>query len=142
MGAPKGHPPYPGCEKGGRPRKYSPQDIEHFADEFLQWMERVSSIWYEDFCLEHDIDPDLLSEWSRENEKFSGVYRRAKVWQKNKLIRGGLLSEFNPSFTKFVMANTCGWTDKQQISGDAANPLSFLLGSIDGKSKDLIDEQE
>jgi len=35
MPAPLNHPPYPGCETGGRPRKYSTEDIERFADELL-----------------------------------------------------------------------------------------------------------
>lgn len=38
------------------------------------------------------------------------------------------------------MANLSGWSDKQQISGDAANPLAFLLQKVDGQSKDLVSE--
>jgi hypothetical protein len=56
----------------------------------------------------------------------------------SKLVKGGLLNKFNAGFTKFVMGNTCGWSDKQQITGEAANPLAFLLKGIDGSSKDLI----
>ncbi len=48
--------------------------------------------------------------------------------------------KLNSNFAKFAMANLSGWSDKQQVSGDAANPLAFLLQKADGQSKDLVNE--
>lgn len=138
MPAPKGHSPYPGCEKGGRPLKFTKDFIESEAEAFLEWMKRESSIWYKDFALERGYLPDQLSEWAKVNDKFSRVYKQSQAWQQSKLVKGGLLNEYNAGFTKFVMGNTCGWSDKQQVSGDVANPLAFLLQKVDGQSKDLI----
>lgn len=141
MPAPKGHKPYNmGNEKGGRPRKWTAELIEREADAFEKWMGRQDSIWYEDFCLERGYLPDNLIRWAKENERFCTVYRKSQTWQKSKLIRGGLLNSYNAGFTKFVMSNTCGWYDKQQIAGDAVNPLSLCMSKIDGASKDLINE--
>ncbi len=39
------------------------------------------------------------------------------------------------------MANLSGWADKQQLSGDAANPLAFLMQKIDGSTKDLVHDE-
>lgn len=142
MPAPKGHPPYPGSEKGGRPRKWTMEAIEAEADAFEEWMTRPDSIWYEDFCLERGFLPDEIARWAKENEKFGRVYQKAKAWQKGKLVKGGLLNQFNAGFCKFVMSNTCSWYDTQKVVGDAASPLHFLLEKADGKTKDLIDEQE
>ncbi|MEI8329711.1 MAG: terminase small subunit [Chlamydiia bacterium] len=139
MPAPKNHKPYPGCERGGRPIKYTVEFIEAEADAFEAWMQREDSLWYKDFALERGYLPDQLSEWAKINEKFSRTYRKSQEWQQSKLIKGGLLNQFNAGFTKFVMGNTCGWSDKQQIGGDAVNPLSFLLQRVDGSSKDLVD---
>lgn len=141
MPAPKGHKPYPGCEKGGRPKKYTDDFIEKEAEAFREWMARKDSLWYEDFAMQRGYNPENLSIWAKENEKFSQVYKDAKSWQQSLLIRGGLLNKFNAGFTKFVMSNTCGWYEKTQVSGDAANPMSFLLTNVDGKSKDLIDKE-
>lgn len=138
MPAPKGHKPYAGSENGGRPIKYTTAFIETEADAFEAWMRREDSLWYKDFALERGYLPDQLSEWAKINEKFSRVYKQSQEWQQSKLVKGGLLNHFNASFTKFVMGNTCGWSDKQQIAGDVANPLAFLLQGIDGSSKDLI----
>lgn len=114
MPAPKGHKPYPGCETGGRPRKYKIEDVERFADLLIEWIKKPDSIWYEDFCVENDIDPDWMSEWAKENEKFGGAYKKARTWQKSTLIRGGLLNRFNSNITKLVLSNTCGFTDKSE----------------------------
>lgn len=142
MPAPKGHKPYQGCEKGGRPLKYTLEFIENEAEAFEAWMHREESLWYKDFALERGYLPDQLSEWAKTNEKFSRVYKKSKEWQQSKLVKGGLLNKFNAGFTKFVMGNTCGWSDKQQIAGDASNPLSFLLQKVDGGSKDLVNDSE
>jgi len=144
MPAPKGHSPYPGCETGGRPKKYTKDFIELEADAFEEWMKLKSSLWYEDFARERGYDPDQLSLWAKENEKFSGVYKRSQFWQKSLLIRGGLLNKFNSSITKLVLANTCGWTDKTEskLSGDAINPLAFVLQEIDGETKNFVSEDE
>lgn len=142
MPAPKGHPPYAGCETGGRPKKWTPELIEAEADAFEEWMNLPTSIWYEDFALERGFASSNLIRWAKENEKFCAVYKKSQTWQKNKLIRGGLTGKYNAGFCKFVMSNTCGWFDRQQISGDSANPLQFLLEKTDGSSKELIDEQD
>ena len=143
MPAPKGHKPYPGCETGGRPTKYTPDFIEKEADAFLEWMGRKDSLWYEDFALQRGYDPDLFSLWAKENKKFSGVYNKAKAWQKSLLVRGGLLNKFNSNIVKLVLFNTSGWSDRQEtkVSGDAANPLAFVLNAIDGSTKDLTSNE-
>lgn len=141
MPAPKGHPPYNKNGEGGRPKKYTDDFIEKEADAFEEWMTRKTSLWYEDFAMERGYNPSLLSEWAKKNERFSAVYRNAKSWQQSLLIRGGLSNKFNAGFTKFVMGNVCGWYEKQLLAGDATNPIGFLLTSIDGKTKDLIEKE-
>lgn len=49
--------------------------------------------------------------------------------------------KLNSNFAKFAMANLSGWSDKQQLSGDAANPLAFLMQKIDGSTKDLVHDE-
>lgn len=144
MPAPLNHPPYPGCETGGRPKKYTDEFIENEAIELEKWVEKPNSPWFEDFANQRGYPGEYLSRWAKINEKFHQAYEKAQSMQKGILVRGGLTAKFNPSFTKFVMANTCGWSEKseQKISGDAANPLAFLMQQIDGKSKDLINDKE
>jgi len=143
MPAPKGHPPYNKNGEGGRPKKYTDEFIEKEAEAFEEWMTRKNSLWYEDFAMERGYLPQRFSEFAEDNQRFAEVYKKAKEWQKSLLLRGGLLNKFNAGFTKFVMGNTCGWYEKTQVSGDAANPLEFLLKNVDGGSKQLVpDESE
>lgn len=142
-GGPPGHAPYPGCETGGRPQVYTKEYIENEADEFLKWMKDPAHIYFKRFALDRGYSPQRLSEFAENNDKFSEVYKRAKEWQECRLAEGGLLEEFNSGFCKFVMGNVCGWTDRQEtkLSGDAQNPLLFLIQKADGESKDLVNDE-
>jgi hypothetical protein len=141
MPAPQGHEAYNTQGEGGRPRRYSTEDIERLADEFKVWLSNPNNVWFKDFCLDRDINPDLMSEWAAENERFGGVYALAKHRQESRLINGGLLSVYNGSIVKLVLFNAHGWSDKveSKISGDSGNPLAFILQNVDGKTKDLVD---
>lgn len=142
MPAPKGHPPYPGSETGGRPRKYSTEDIERFADELLVWIKSESNFWIKDFALERMIDPKYLSEWAKENEKFREAWSLAKAYQESRIFKGAMTENFNTGMSKFALVNNHGWADKTEtkVSGDATNPLAFLMQKTDGNSKDLVNE--
>jgi hypothetical protein len=139
MAAPKGHKPYNKNGEGGcPPTRWTPEVLENLATKFEEWMNQPNSIWYEQFCLENDFLPDQLTEFAKRNERFNQVYRKSQTWQKTKLITQGLTNQYNPSFTKFVMSNTCGWTDKSQIAGDPTSPLiGMVLGKIDGMTKEI-----
>ena len=143
MPAPKGHEPYPGCENGGAPKKYTSEFIEKEAEAFETWMKDSNNLYFKRFAIQRGYHPQRLSEFAQQNEKFSEAFDRAKAWQEAKLVEGGLMGVFNCGFTKFVMSNICGWSDKQEtkVSGDAVNPLAFLLQQADGLSKDLVKDE-
>ena len=143
MPAPKGHPAYPGCETGGRPKKYTTEFIEKEADALEEWMKRKDALWYKDYDFERGYDADYLAMWARENEKFSGTYARSQQRQKSLLIKGGLLKKFNYNMCQLLLGHSYGIIPKQEqkLSGDAVNPLAFILQTIDGNSKDLINDK-
>jgi hypothetical protein len=138
MPAPKGHEPYPGCETGGRPTKYTVEFIEAEADQLEEWMKRKDSVWFEDFAFERGYHTNRLKEFASENEKFSWTYQRCQDRQKSLLIKGGLLKKFNYNMCQLLLGHSYGIVAKQEtkVSGDSA--LTLLLQEIDGRSKDLI----
>lgn len=145
MPAPKGHEAYNINNEGGRPIVYDDNFIEAEALAFREWMKNPCNLYFKEFAFERGYSPQRLSEFSARNQRFSEVYAEAKQWQEIRLVRGGLTNEFNSNFTKFVMYNVCGWVDKQEtkLSGDKQNPLGFILGEIDGTSKNMVkDESE
>jgi hypothetical protein len=56
---------------------------------------------------------------------------------------GGLMNAYNSSIVKLVLGNKHGYSDRTEtkVSGDAANPLAFLLQEADGESKDLVQDE-
>lgn len=123
---------------GGRPEIYTEDWIRKEAALFREWMQRDDSIYFKSFAIERGYHPNRLQEFADKNPEFSGVLEIAKAWQEQKLVNLGLFNKINCGMTKFVLANHHSWVEKSQISGDAANPLAFLLGKIDGESKELI----
>lgn len=142
MPAPQGHPPYEGCETGGRPLKYTPQFVEKEADELLAWLKKGKFIWFEKFALERGYNPELLSIWAKDNEKFSQAYNMAKAQQKVMLIEGTLVKKLNYNMAQLLLGHHYGIFQKQEtkVSGDVANPLAFIMDKIAGNSKDLVNE--
>lgn len=125
---------------GPPPRKYTHEFIEQEAIAFIHWFAQPNNIYFKRFALERGYPPDELAHFAKKNEVFKRAYLFAKEWQECKIVEGALFNKLNSNFAKFAMANLSGWSDKQQVSGDAANPLAFLLQQVDGQSKDLINE--
>src|SRR5271170_4983859 len=142
MPAPKGHTPYNKNGEGGRPRKFSQEDIEYHAEALLEWMKKSDSIWLKDYFLEHDIDPKYLSQWEAINERFAESSRVAKAYQESRIYNKAMTNTYNQKMSQFALTNNHGWVDKKEtkLSGDAKNPLAFVLESDDGNSKDLVND--
>lgn len=138
MPAPLGHAPYPGCELGGRPTKFSPEDIERFADELIEWMKDESKFWLKDFCLERGINPDRMSTWAKQSEKFRGAYETAYKQQEARIYKGALVGNYNPTMAKLGLTNWHGWTDKTEQKVTVDGTVKSILLEIEGKTEDLV----
>ena len=144
MPAPKGHPPYPGCEKGGRPPKYTAEAIEAEADALLEWTKHPDNLYFIKFAFERGYDSSRLYEFAENNEKFARVFKQVHDWQKVRVAEGAMKNELNAGFTKFFMSNVCGWSEKTEskLSGDQENPIAYLLELGNGLSKELLNDTE
>ena len=138
MPAPKGNKFAEG-NAGPQPTKYTQEFIEKEAVAFVKWFAKPGNIYFKRFALERGYSPDELARFAKKSEVFRRAYLFAKEWQECKIVEGALFNKLNSSFAKFAMANLSGWSDKQQLSGDSENPLSFILKDLDGSSKDLVD---
>jgi hypothetical protein len=105
----------------------------------IRWITIEENIYFKKFALQRGYTFQRLSEFVKANEKFAEAYEIARDWQECKLVENGLHNHTNAAITKFVLTNKHGWSERNetQLKGDAANPLEFLLNSIDGTSKDL-----
>ena len=102
------------------PKRYFPytqEFIEAEAEALEKWMQQTDSIYLKGFAFDRGYSPQRLPEFAESNKRFAEVLARAREWQEIRLVEGGLLDEFN-----------------------AVNPLAFILKSIDGKSRELVEE--
>jgi len=156
MAAPKGHPPYPGSEKGGplgalspdtgRPKKYTDEFIQIQAENLLKWLkEDESRFWIKDFCLDQMLPPRLMSEWKEIHKGFSESFELARSIQESRLYKAGLLETFNAGLVKFGLINNHkeNWAEKTEVThkGDSENPLAMILQNAKSKcdSQGLVD---
>lgn len=144
MAAPKKHAAFNKNDEGGRPIEYTEAFLEKEAEALLIWFENPSNFYYKKFALERGYSPQRLSEFAKCNQRFSEALEKAKAWQELRLVEGGLQGGYNATITKFVLTNCHNWAERTQqtLSGDAVNPLSFVLQAIDGKTKELVQDEE
>jgi hypothetical protein len=141
MPAPLGHPNYDTEGLAGRPKKYTEEFINKQADDLLEWMKIEGNIYFEKFLLDQSISPQRMTEWASVNKRFSEAYRIALLYQEYKLKDGATKKNYSEGFTKFMLINNHGYAEKTEakISGDADNPLGFLLYTAEGKTQDLVE---
>ena len=144
MASPKGHPPYPGCETGGKPPVHTLEFIENEAEALLKWMKDKNNkcIFLTEFALERGYSRQRLPEFARKSEKFAVVLDMAKNWQEMKLTTGALTKKYEPGFCKFVMPRVCGeeWKEEKNLKITTNGPIPAWIAEAEGKSKDLVDE--
>lgn len=137
-GAPPGNQNAKGCTTSGQPQLYTDEWIGNEAKAFREWLQRPDALFFTTFATDRGYCIQRLTEFADRSVEFSEVLKYAKDIQHNRLVNCGLKNETNSGITKFVLANHHGYTERQQLSGDANNPLNWILQKGDGQSKDLV----
>lgn len=143
MPAPKGHKPYNKNGEGGLKSPYTKEIIEEYADKFKEWLKDESHVWLKDFALDNDFDPDFLSKWAKENERFAGAYKIAKHRQESRLVNGGLQNAYNSKIVSLLLSSCHGIREskEERVSFDGSNPIPEWIANHAGKSKDLVSNE-
>jgi len=127
---------------GGAPEIYSSEWIANEAKVFREWLQRPDALFFTTFATDRGYCIQRLTEFADKSIEFSEVLKYAKDTQHNRLVNCGLKNETNSQITKFVLANHHGYSDRQQVSGDAKNPIGFLLTKADGESQELVSNDD
>ena len=144
MAPPKGHAPYPGCETGGRPVKYTEEYVSELADDLYKWLnDHNDNLFVEDWCLENDIPEEAVSTDLVFFDKFSKAYSKLKTKQKIYLFKGSLKRKLFHNMAALILSHSHGIYQKseQKLTGSATDPLSFLIEQADGHTKDLVKDE-
>lgn len=131
-GAPKGHPPYPGCETGGRPPIWTDEKIEEIADLLIQFMDDPDNIYFKKFinwlkrAKNISIPIEYLSRWSEKNEKFLDAYNYAKIEQETRIVEGCLTKKLDSGMGRFMLAAVHGLSEKQVIEHQGQDIINIV----------------
>lgn len=142
MPAPKGHPNYAKAPNlGGRPPKYSQEEIEQEAEYFFEWLQEPNHIFFKHFATERGYDAQHLARFAQQNDRFREVYKYAKSVSETRIMTYGLFKKLDTGLVKFALVNHHGYNDKQVVVSQS-NPMDSLLQNIDGSSKDIVNDTE
>jgi hypothetical protein len=100
----------------GRPRKYDDKFIEALADKLDVYFVDKSHYYLGQFCAEHGLYPELISDFAKKSIAFAQALKRAKQMQEARLVERSMSKEFNPAGAIFALKNVAGWRDKQDIT--------------------------
>jgi hypothetical protein len=76
------------------------------------------------------------------SEEFCEAYARAKIVQECRLVDMAIFRKGDPNFIKFILQNKAGWREKNEISGNAENPLAVIMERIAANTADPLYEWE
>src|SRR5260221_5138371 len=117
MAAPKGHPPYPGCETGGRPPFWTDEKIEKEAEALLLWLDEKPNFLFLEFCYERGLRKEWPSRFAKKNQKFEQAYSKARLKQETVVIKNGLFKMFDSSLTRWFLSCNYKWKEETDTSG-------------------------
>jgi len=143
MPAPKGHPNYDVEGLAGRPKIYTDEFIDKKADELLKWFkEDEMHIFFDDFCLYQDLDPELMSIWANQHDRFSQVLKTAKKWQESRLRNGVLTKGYNNGMATLVLTNHHGYlSSKTESKVTQKTTIEAVLSEISGTTEKLVSDE-
>lgn len=141
MGAPKGHSPYPGCERGGRPRKWTDVVLEEEAEKLQEWIdEDQNNLFIQDFCLSRGYHDQKVSEWCNQCVKFRDAYNLLMTRQKMFLIKGGLSRKLFFPMCALLLSNNHGMALKTEQKITTDTTVQSIMEQITDTSKEIVIE--
>jgi len=137
--APKGNKYAAGCETSGRPREWTEGFIEQKRKALAKWIENPKSYFFTSYLNQEDLHHEQIERFCNYSPEFRATYKRALAIQEQRLVDLAVFKKGDGNFIKFVLANKAGWKERQELSGDAANPLSVILDRIADSAKDPLE---
>jgi len=127
---------------GGRPVEWTPDRIDKEAEALEKWAQQPENYFITKFLFERKLDTAHIDRFSKTSDRFRLALERAKKAQEFRLVEMAVTETGNPGFIKFVLQNKAGWKDRNEISGDAANPLSVIMDRVALNNRSPIDDYD
>lgn len=125
-------------KKNGRPKKYTDELIEQYADDLIDWFSQPANFWLKDFAIAKGFSWDSFKEVGTKNEKFILALKKARDMQESKLVKMGFSKKFNPAMAIFALKNVAGWRDKTEtdLSKETIQAVEVIIRHSRNEIKD------
>lgn len=123
----------------GRPREWTDERIEVETKALYEWIENTDNYFFTSFLNQRRLNPQQIDRFCKYYPPFRIAFELAKQFQEQRLVELAVTRKGDPGFIKFILQNKAGWKDKTELSGDQANPLSFVLDRIAQKAREPIE---
>jgi hypothetical protein len=128
-----------GCPVG--PSRWTKDAIEKERVALLDWVQDEKNYYLDSFAVSRGYSRKQIHDLAEMDPSFSHAFEKAKTVQECRLVRMALEKRHDGNFTKFVLANRAGWSERQAISVQS-DALSEILVSIDGKTKEIVESDQ
>lgn len=125
--------------KIGRPIEWTPERIEIERLALEKWIKNPKNYYFMAFFNERRIAHETVERLAREDSAFCVTLKLARAMQEQRLVELAITKKGDGNFIKFVLQNKAGWKEKQELSGDGANPLAVIMARIADSAKDPLD---
>lgn len=148
-------------QKGGRPTKYRESLIgavddylKICVDEYNEFhrvrgdrtnaydrLVKVNLPTMEGFSIYLDVHLDSLYEWADKYPKFSEALDKILKLQKERLTKGALSGEYNPTIAKLMLSSNHGMREKSDVT-TGGKPIPLLKLENNNVLRDNSDEED
>jgi len=131
MPAPKGHTPYPGCEKGGSfgylgrgEDTYTDTELEELGQGLVEWIKQKGNIWCKYYFANKGILWSSVQNLMNRSSRFKSYLDLAKSIQESKLCSEPYYKKADGNHARFMLArhHKGEWQEKTEEQNEKVTP--------------------
>lgn len=107
--------------RAGRPTKYN-EEMQAKADNYVAHPEDYDDVvpTAAGLSLVLGVTKSTVYKWAEEHDKFSDTLRALNAVQEKRLINGSLMSDYNATISKLMLANH-GYREKSEVDNTSSD---------------------
>lgn len=146
MPAPKGHPPYPGCEKGGKfgrhENTYTDEELEELGKGLVEWIQQKGNIFCKYYFCTKGILWPMVHKLGARSPMFKNYLDTAKEIQESKLVSEPYFRKADGNHARFILArhHKGEWQDKENGLEETNSLLTSIADEIKKRHEPVVEE--
>lgn len=149
MPAPKGHPPYPGCEKGGQfgylgrgENYYTDAELKELGEGLIEWIQQKGNIFCKYYFTLKGIKWNTVWQLASRSPMFKEYLDIAKEIQEARLVTEPYFKKADGNQARFVLArhHKGEWEDKSVDLSESHELINNIIDDIKKSHNPVVEE--